>query len=331
MFYKTFQIFHKICKIDYFNVRFSNRTNHQLLGKVFKLKADLYIAHNLGALPVAVKAAKKYKTKSYIDFEDYYSGIWNENSIQFKNSKWIENKYIPFVSHSTAASPLIRDQYKKEYDNIDPLIILNVFSKKFLVEKPLQYSDNNELKLFWFSQTVGKGRGLEEVIKTMGKLKANVSCTFLGSCNVEIKTDLFNLAIEVGLKKNQIIFLDPVSPFEIFEIAAQHHIGLALEFEDTINRNICLTNKIFTYLLSGLAIIATDTLAQKQFLNTYKGIGNYYSKQNIQEFVELISNYQNNPDLLNQHRLKALQLANEKLNWEEEQKQFLSLIKKELF
>ena len=101
---------------------------------------------------------------------------------------------------------------------------------------------------------------------------------------------------------------------------------MALETETTINREICLTNKIFTYLLSGLAIIATDTLAQKQFLDTYSEIGYYYTKGNVVELAELILKYQNNFDLMQQHRLSTLKLATEVMNWEEEQKKFLVLI-----
>jgi hypothetical protein len=37
-------------------------------------KADLFIGHNLGALPAIVKAAKKHKAKSIFDFEDFHRG-----------------------------------------------------------------------------------------------------------------------------------------------------------------------------------------------------------------------------------------------------------------
>jgi len=163
----------------------------------------------------------------------------------------------------------------------------------------------------------------------MGKLKINVSLTILGSCDIEMKVELLNIASKNKVCKAQINFLDPVSPSQIFSIAARHHIGLALESETTINRDICLTNKIFTYMLSGLAIIATDTSAQKLLIDKNKGIGKYYQKGNIRELVDLIVEYQSNPQKLKETCTNSLKLASEKFNWEEDQKTMLSLIEKQ--
>lgn len=328
--FKFFRLAIQIWPARSFKKNAINRTSYALFKKVSSVKADYYIAHSLGALPSAVHAAKKNKTKAGIDFEDYYSGQWEVNSIEYKKSKWIEDRFIPAISFCTAASPLIAEKYRNEYPFLSPVTINNVFSKIYLQSGVVPYKEDETLKLFWFSQTVGKGRGVEEVFQAMGKLKTNVSFTVLGSCDLKMKTALLHIAIENGINEGQINFLDPVSPEEIFSIAARHHIGLALESENTINRDICLTNKLFTYLLSGLAIIATDTSAQKMFLETYNGIGYSFQKGNVNYFAELISGYQNNPDLLNQHRLNALKLAAEKMNWEEEQKQFLSLIEEQL-
>jgi len=328
--FKILKSLNQFWSLEYFKINSINRTSYALLKKVKSVKADLYIAHGLGALPAAIKAAQKNNAKACIDFEDYYSGQWEENSQNYKQYKWIENKFIPKISFCTAASPLIADKYKKDFSFLFPVIINNVFSKIYLQSGLRPYKQEDTLKLFWFSQTVGKGRGVEEIIEAISKLNRNISCTVLGNCDMQMKTGLLQVAKKNGINENQIIFLDPVSPEEIFLIAAQHHIGLALESEGTINREICLTNKIFTYLLSGLAIIATDTLAQKEFLETYSGIGNYYKKGNVTALAELILQYQNNPILLQLHRSKALKLAAEELNWEEEQKIFLSLIKQQL-
>ena len=40
-------------------------------------------------------------------------------------------------------------------------------------------------------------------------------------------------------------------------------MGLALERRIPANRNLCLTNKIFTYILAGLAVACTGTVGQK--------------------------------------------------------------------
>lgn len=294
-----------------------------------KEKADIYIAHNLGALPAVIKAAKKNKANAGIDFEDHYSGQYDESSKNYRICKLVEDRYIPEISFSIAASPLIAERYKMEFPFLSPLVIHNVFSKQFLRKRDINYNSGEELKLIWFSQTVGKDRGLEEILKAMGICKSNISCTILGNCSVTVKNELLKIAESNGVKASQIYFLDPVAPDEVFFIAASHHVGLALEYEKTINRDICLTNKIFTYLLAGLAIIATDTSAQKLLLDSNKGVGSYFKKGDINQLAKILIEYQSSPEILKAHCTYSLKLASDKFNWEEEEKKLKSLIEKQ--
>ncbi len=51
-------------------------------------------------------------------------------------------------------------------------------------------------------------------------------------------------------------------------------IGLAIEDPTADeNRNICLTNKIWSYFQAGLYIVATNTLAQQQFMQLFEQHG----------------------------------------------------------
>ncbi len=293
------------------------------------MKADLYIAHALGVLPAVINASRKNGGKAGIDFEDHFSGQWPEGSDTYILYRSIEEKYMPEIDFSMAASPLIAEMYKASFPSLSPVVIHNVFSKQFLKRSVIDFNPGDGLKLFWFSQTVGEGRGLEEILKAMGHCKGNITCTILGSCSMPVKIELLQIALESGVKKNQIIFLDPVRPDDIFLIAAEHHIGLALETELTINRDICLTNKIFTYMLAGLAIIATDTSAQKLLLDSNKGIGSYFKKGDINQLANLLIQYQSNPEILKIHCANSLKLASDKFNWEVEEKKLESLIEKQ--
>lgn len=327
--YKIVRLLSKIIPSHSLKVLSISRTSFILNRIVKSIKADLYIAHALGVLPAVINASKKNGTKAGIDFEDYYSGQYPEDSNDYNLYKSIEEKYLPEINFSIASSYLIAEKYKQAYQFLTPIVIHNVFSSRYLRNTPIDFNSGNDLKLFWFSQTVGKGRGLEEIFRAMGHCNGNITCTILGSCSVKYKDELMQIAINSGLKKKQIIFLDPVVPDDIFLIAAEHHIGLALESENTINRDICLTNKIFTYMLAGLAILATDTSAQKLLLDKNSGIGNYYKKGDIAELIGLLIKYQSNPQTLKEHCANSLKLASEQLNWEEEEKKLLSLIEKQ--
>ncbi len=317
--------------------------------KIKSIKADLYIAHNLAALPIAVKAAKFHKAKCGFDAEDFHRQEVSDNinSKEYQLAKYIEDKYLPQLDYLTAASPLIAAEYKKLYPSLNPVVINNVFSRALIPpsgvgELPpsgargLSYSQDlgvsphnspfsildSPLKLFWFSQTIGKGRGLEDVIAAMQLLKnVNLELHLLGNVSSATKLYFQNLAKEI-----QIFYYEPIAPEAIFEFASRFDIGLALEQNIPYNRDICLTNKIFTYLTSGLAIIASETSAQKQFMQTHPTVGQSYEIGNIETLACIIKYYFENKEALLKAQKASIELAQTDLNWEVEGKKFLEII-----
>ncbi len=292
-------------------------------------KADLYIGHNLGSINAVVKASKKFQAKVAFDFEDFHRGESQLNSLQYIKVKTMEDKFSNLLDYATAASPLIAKAYKELYPELDIQTVNNCFYKSYGFNELLNLS-TEKIKLFWFSQTVADGRGIEIVIKAMGLSGSDdYELTLLGNCSDYSKNFFISIAKENGVKENQLIFLNPVSEDEIVKIAAEHHIGLAVEIIKEENRNLCLTNKIFTYLLSGCAIVYSNTQAQKEFFNENKDLGLGF---NIGDFIELASvlqTYKNDYKLLNYHRNNSFN-ASKNWNWENESLKLISLVKQQL-
>ncbi len=299
-----------------------------LLGqKASALKADLYIGHNLAALPAIVQAAKKNNAKCGFDAEDFHRNeqFDNPNHPDVRLKTYIENKYIPQLDYLSTASPMITAAYANLYPNAKPQTILNVFTKPNLKEK--QLNEPVPLKMFWFSQTIGTGRGLEVVIEAMGLLKeSDVELHLLGSYQPEIVAQLQQLASENNVEEGRIFFYPPILQDEIFDFASNFDVGLATETGQPMNRDICLTNKLFTYIQSGLAVLASDTLAQKDFLKHYQNLGYVFGKDDKKELAHCIASYINDKKLLQSHKKEALMLGNSQLNWEIENNNLLQLI-----
>jgi glycosyltransferase involved in cell wall biosynthesis len=299
------------------------RGSLNLMNKVEGLKADLYIAHNLGALPAAIIAAKNNHAKCGFDAEDFHRQevTNNYNSKDFKLKKHIEDKYLPKLDYLTTASPLISETYKKLYPAIHPETILNVFPS----ERERLKKTKKNLKLFWFSQNIGKDRGLEEVISSLA-YQEDVELHLLGFSIPPIKEYFRKLSEQNSFRPENIHYYSPIPSNEIIKFASQFDIGLATETGIPLNRDICLTNKIFTYIQSGLAIIASDTSAQKWLLESYPKMGFIYNKAEVNHLTSIIQNYLSNPELLEEHQAKALKYAHDDLNWEHEEKKFLKKI-----
>jgi len=304
------------------------RTTSHLIKAAKEIKADLYIAHNLGALPVAVIAAKKNSAIAGFDAEDFHRGEYkDQNSKEAMLAKQTEDKYLLLCDYITAASPLIADAYKKLYPQQNVFTIHNVFSKKFLQ----QFNESlatQPLTLFWFSQTIGANRGLETVVKAMESLQTQcrIDLYLMGNVATGYDEHLFQLITN----KNSIHFLSLVSPDEVFAESAKYDIGLSLEVPYYQNRDLCLTNKLFTYLLAGNCIILSDTTAQKGFLKTYPGAGFLYKSDDEQQLADILLNLYNNRSELNDAKKRSLKLGEEVLNWEAESKAFKLLICEQL-
>ncbi|TWR25196.1 glycosyltransferase family 4 protein [Mucilaginibacter pallidiroseus] len=301
-----------------------SRTHAEALALAKKIKSDVYIAHNLGALPAAVIAAKANGAKVGYDAEDMHSAQFNSFANKgYLLNKYIEEKYFPLVDSFTAASPLIAANYQQVYPYLRPLIVNNVFpSREVPTRQPK--SKTSPLKLFWFSQTIGGDRGLEEVIVAMGLMNKDIELHLLGSCTSNYRETLYSLAQANNLAADRIHIHEPMSPGKLLAFTAHFDIGLATETGITLNRDICLTNKIFTYLQCGLPIIASDTQAQQQFINTYPKSGMCYPKGNATALMAAVDTFESNRELLEQCSHYNYQLGQTTLNWDNESRAFLS-------
>ncbi len=301
------------------------RSSYFLMRGARKYKADLYIAHNLGALPATVKTSLKYKKPCGFDAEDFHrqESTDDANSFYFKISKYIEDKYLPSMQYLTASSPLISERYASLY-NKKVTTILNVFPKtnlSVLGNKNI----NKPLKLFWFSQTIGPNRGLEMVIEAMGLAKKDIELHLLGQPVNGFKQHILQMANVEGLNKSALFFYEPIKADEIFHLAAQFDIGLASDVNFCLNRNIALTNKIFTYIQSGLAVVANNTPAQSSLIQQYPKTGKIYS--NAMKLSAILNEYRENKELLYQTKRESFEIGQNQLNWEYESQEFLKIIK----
>ena len=301
------------------------RASYFLTRSAKKQKADLYIGHNLGALPATVKAAKTNYALCGFDAEDFHR---NEVSNDINNPDVIlktalENSYIPQIQYLSASSPLITKAYKDLFPKANPITLLNCFPNDWDIE-PVKSGPT--IRLLWFSQTISINRGLEDIIKAFATLTAYPFELHLLGSYTEGSLGFIDALID----RNKIHFHNPVSPEQLTTFSSQFDIGLALEPGFSINNNLALSNKIFTYLQSGLAIVASDTPAQQQLIERYTAIGKIYPKGDFKALADILLYYHQHRDILLEMRKAALTTARTTLNWEKESEKFLDLVKKTL-
>jgi hypothetical protein len=187
------------------------------------------------------------------------------------------------------------------------LSVLNYFNSDEFIQ-PLKISAT-KLKLVWFSQNIDINRGLEHIIPIIKKHADWVELHLIGNLSKQF---------EEILKNNQEILIhhSPLSQLGLNKKLAEFDIGLAVEdYDKDCNRNLCLTNKIISYYQAGLYILASDSIAQGEFLNSRIFHGKCF--KNVEEFeVELKSLYDNLTTVRNDKNSRFESAKKE--NWENE-------------
>jgi hypothetical protein len=278
--------------------------------KAVAAQAGLYIGHNPGALSVVVEAARRTGAKSGFDAEDFHrndmSDDPNDRDVIIKTA--LEDAFLPLLDHFTTASPMITGQYQQLYGR-KAVTLLNVFSKKSVSGRT--HAPNSPLKLFWFSQTIGPGRGLEQIIRAISLIDIEVELHLLGCVSDLYKDTLYQLCKEWS---TNLYFYPRVLPEDIWQMATRFDIGVAAECPHPLNRDICLTNKLFTYIQSGLAIVASRTKAQQWLLDCYPMAGRLYSDET--ELGEILSQWHNKRETLHAVQAANFKLGQDVLNWD---------------
>lgn len=301
------------------------RSYDELVRAAKELKADLYIGHSLGALAIVSNAAKFNNAKVGFDYEDYHRGeTAAAPSLELARISYLENKYIPRIYYVSAASPMIAQKISEHFPNLNKRIftILNCFPLSQQPEFQNKKIGDTTLQLFWFSQTIGLNRGLEILLEALLQLNdPSIHLTLAGRCNEDFKQYIHKYN---GNINDQIHFAGIIPPNELPEFVSRFDVGLALEPGFSENNNIALSNKIFTYLLAGNALILSETPMQKAFNLAYS-IGKSFELGNVSQLKKILIAYKD-PDVLEQQRLQNYRLAKDLLNWDVESEKLANCI-----
>lgn len=292
-------------------------------------KADLYIAHYVAALPAAARAAARHGARYAFDAEDFHPGDLPdtpENRLQNRLIKAIEARYLPGAAFVTAAAPLIADAYASTYGIPRPTVVLNVFPRSHAPTGPTpRGSATPGPSLYWFSRTVGPRRGLEVAVEGIARAASRPHLYLRGRPEQGYQAKLLAHAQSLGVA-DHLHFLEPVSPFELERLGGQYDLGFCGELDVTVNRGIALTNKLFSYLLSGLPVIASDIAAHRDIQPRIGEAMVNFDMRDPGALAAAIDGYLLNPDRLASARAHAWRLGQDRFNWETEQESLAKLL-----
>lgn len=308
---------------------FASRLSWPLFIAGRRHQPNAIIAHNLGALPPASLLARCKNIPFFFDAEDFHRAESREPS-QNNLAERIENKILPHCRRMAAASPAIADAYRELFPDSDVTTVNNCFSLQD--QQPLA-SANVEcgIKFIWFSQTIGPDRGLLEFLEaaTSSPTDMSMEITLIGTIEAafedELRTTILPEEHRISLR-----ILEPMAEVQIMAELQKAHVGLALEQKTPQNRDICLTNKVFSYLMNGCQILYSNTTAQSNFHEEYSETGRLVDladRQSISDAIRYFSEQLPHMDALRQINW---QLARNRFHFEQDASVWLESIDQEV-
>jgi len=306
---------------------------HDLIAAAKRVSADLYIAHYTAALPAAAIAARHRGGLYAFDAEDFHPGDWPfgpSHAVERDRLRMIEERYLPGCAYVTAASPGIAKAYADTYGIRKPEVLLNVFPLSHAPSGPTQSGTTQPgPSLYWFSQTIGPDRGLECAVRAIRLASSKPHLYLRGNPSAGFAELLYGIASDCGVK-DRMHLLPPATPSEMERLAAAYDVGLAGETGHTQNRQIALTNKLFSYLLAGIPALLSDIPAHRAFACDAGPAVHLYAVDDPASLAKAVDRLLSDTATLAATRAAAFSLGQARFNWDYEKAVLLKTVSKAL-
>ncbi len=293
--------------------------NLRLIIRFYRLPVKLYYPNDID---VAVAAAilawihKKpllYETHEFHVDQSAAHPAWYRRVVIFLEG-WVAKRSTNMIVVSNCIARIIGKQYQLDKQ---PAVIKNC--------PPFQQVTkltNTELPFKMLYHGVYQpNRGLEYLILAMHQIdKAHLYFRGYGYWEQPLR----NLAVAENLE-DRVTFLPPVSMQELVTEAVLFDIGVGAFQDVNLSIRYCLPNKIFEYMMAGLALAISDLPELRRVVDEYK-VGVTFDPTDPEDIARQINSLLANPEELRQMQSRALNTARDVFNFEHEGKKLQGII-----
>ena len=295
----------------------------ELLREARLREADLYLAHSEQGMWAAAKLLEE-GAKAGVDMEDWFSEDLPPASRKGRPVgllRRLERELLSRGAHRTCTSEAMSMALAQRNDCKRPTVVYNVFpwaERETLDGEFKDRRDPNVTSIHWYSQTVGPGRGLEDLFAALELLgdRANVEVHLRGTPCAGCR-EWLNGHVN-GRLRERVFVHGLVSNRELLSRIAEHDIGFAGEMKQSLSRDLTVTNKVFHYLLGGLAVVASDTAGQREIYVKAKRAIRLYPVGHAAKLADAINGLLASPGALDSAKEAALEVAQSRFCWEKE-------------
>ena len=282
----------------------NGRAAYELLKLALAEPADLFYAGTCGGLAIAALAARKTGKMYGLDLEDFHDGEFERDVLR---------EVLPGAAFVTAGSAAIATEYERWF-GIPALAIHNTFPLPVVAPRE-EPPGKGTLRLYWFSQTIGAGRGLEDVVRAVGVAGIRAELHLRGSARPEYVARLKTLIGEVKARMTVEVHA-PAPPDQMVELCFPYDAGVSAEEARDVNRELCLSNKALTYVVAGLPVVLTETAGQRDLAGDLGEGALRYQAGDVLSLANGLRRWAEDPGALRRARAAAWRAAQRRWHWD---------------
>lgn len=235
-------------------------------------KADILVSNDLDTL-LANHLARKFsrKTRLVYDSHEYFTEVPELTSrpkvqkIWLKIEEWIFPKLNDVYTVNGSIAEIYTKKYNKEIRvvrNISPLWI----GKELQSKKDLGIPENVPLIILQ-GAGINVERGAEEAVEAMKSVDAVLMIVGDG----DVVPDLKKYVASEGKSLSEKVLFFGKQPYDVMmNYTTYADIGLTLDKPNSLNYTLSLPNKVFDYMHTNTAVVATEIKEVANVIRTHK-------------------------------------------------------------
>jgi hypothetical protein len=291
-----------------------SRVHSELLTAILRERQDMIYGGTVGAIGAVAEASCITGVPCGIDFEDFHCGEHPAVGDGERHNTLATHVMLRAIGHAsfvTAGSAAIARACEERF-GIRPLTIDNVFR---LPSPPSLAPRIGALRLYWFGQTIGPYRGLEDVIRGVGQAAVPAELHLRGLSAPSYSAGLQRL-VSAKAPQLKLVLHPPDDADAMVTSCRSFDVGVACESTEIPNRSLSLSNKALTYPLAGLALVVTDTPGQRPLAADLGEHAIVYRSGDIDRLADGLSRWATNRRALRHAQLAAWEAARRRWHWE---------------
>jgi glycosyltransferase involved in cell wall biosynthesis len=300
-----------------------------LLARASAIEADLYIAHSEQGLHAAWQLMQQGRRVG-VDMEDWFSEDLLPRARRgrpLKLLRFLEGELLRRGAYASCPSRAMSAALAGAYGGQAPIVIYNAFpcaDRQAFDGRRCDRRDAALPSIFWYSQTLGPGRGVEDLVAALPLLESRAEVHLRGRAAAGFEAWVRSRLPDAWQQR---VFVHPlVANDELASRIAEHDVGFAGERPDCRSRDLTVTNKMLHYLLGGLAVVASDTAGQREVAVRTPSAVSLYEAGNPRSLAQALAPLLESPARLRRAQAAALQVAQELFCWERQECTLLTAV-----